>query len=181
MDIFAHGLWAGAAFKAINRKIHPTRIKVRLAVFWGVFPDLFAFTPGFLWLLWNVLSGNLSLSGLHRPSGVEPAPQDGHPMVHLTSTLYSISHSVIVFILIFGLVFLIFRRPVWELSGWLLHILMDIPSHSYRFYPTPFLWPVSGWKFNGYSWGQPWFMVLNYSAIIIAYLLLRKNKKPNIS
>lgn len=181
MDIFAHGLWAGAAFKAINRKIKPTRINVRLSVFWGIFPDLLAFTPGFSWLLWNVLSGSLSISSLHRPSGVEPAPHDGLLIFRITSTLYNISHSALVFILIFGLVFLIFRRPVWELSGWLLHILMDIPSHSYRFYPTPFLWPVSGWKFNGYSWGQPWFMVLNYSAIIIAYILLHKNKKPNIS
>lgn len=65
------------------------------------------------------------------------------------------------------------------MGGWLLHILMDIPSHSYDFYPTPFLWPISDFKINGFHWGTPWFMITNYSLIIISYLILYFLKKRN--
>lgn len=178
MDIFAHGLWAGAAYKAINQK-SKRPLSVKLAAFWGVFPDLFAFTVGFSWLFWNLAFGGLSFADLPRPGEVEPAPQDALPIFRLTSLLYSISHSAIIFFIVFGIVLLIFRRPIWEIGGWLVHILLDIPTHSYQFYPTPFLWPLSGWKFDGFSWGTPWFLILNYSAIIVAYLLLRNRKKLN--
>ena len=80
-------------------------------------------------------------------------------------------------LLVFGIAFLIFRRPIWELGGWLIHILLDIPTHSYRFFPTPVFWPFSGWKFNGLSWATPWFLIVNYAAIIIIYLLLRRKKE----
>jgi membrane-bound metal-dependent hydrolase YbcI (DUF457 family) len=93
--------------------------------------------------------------------------------------LYSISHSAVVFFAVFSIAFLIFRRPIWELGGWLFHILLDIPTHSYRFYPTPFLWPLSDWKFGGFSWATPWFLVLNYTAIIAVYLFHRKKNRKN--
>jgi len=175
MDIFAHGLWAGAAYKAVNKKAKKP-LNVRLAGFWGVFPDLFAFTLGFAWLFGNLIFGDMSFTDLPRPDSVEPAPQDTLPIFRLTSMLYSISHSAIIFLIVFGVVFLIFRRPIWELGGWFIHILLDIPTHSYQFYPTPFLWPISGWKFDGFSWGTPWFLILNYSAIIIVYWFLRRKK-----
>ena len=175
MDIFAHGLWAGAAYKAVNKKAKKP-LNVRLAGFWGVFPDLFAFTLGFAWLFGNLIFGDMSFTDLPRPDSVEPAPQDTLPIFRLTSMLYSISHSAIIFLIVFGVVFLILRRPLWELGGWFIHILLDIPTHSYQFYPTPFLWPLSGWKFDGFSWGTPWFLILNYLAIIIAYWLLRRKK-----
>ena len=175
MDIFSHGLWAGAAYKAINRKAKKP-FNIKMAAFWGVFPDLFAFTIGFVWLFGNLIFGRMSFSDFPRPGEVEPAPQDTLPIFRLTSTLYSISHSAIVFLIVFGVVFLILRRPLWELGGWFIHILLDIPTHSYQFYPTPFLWPLSGWKFDGFFWGTPWFLILNYSAIIIAYWLLRRKK-----
>ena len=178
MDIFSHGLWAGAAYKAVNKKVKKP-LDVRLAAFWGIFPDLFAFTLGFIWLFGSLIFGDLSFADLPRPDSVEPTPQDTLPIFRLTSTLYSISHSAIIFLVIFGLTFLIFRRPIWELGGWLIHILLDIPTHSYQFYPTPFLWPLSGWTFNGLSWATPWFLIINYAAIIIVYLLLRKKKKLN--
>lgn len=61
--------------------------------------------------------------------------------------------------------------------AWGVHILVDIPTHSYRFYPTPFLWPLSGWKFNGFSWGTPWFIVVNYGALLLTIWWLRQKKK----
>ncbi|KND48127.1 MAG: hypothetical protein AB201_00835 [Parcubacteria bacterium C7867-006] len=175
MDIFAHGLWAGAAYKGANKK-REKPLKLWQAAFWGVFPDLFAFTIPFIWLFGNLLFGGMSLADIPRPDAVEPMPQNALPIFNLASMLYSFSHSAIIFLIVFGITFLIFRRPIWELGGWFIHILLDIPTHSYQFYPTPFLWPLSGWKFDGFSWGTPWFLILNYSAIIIVYLFLRRKK-----
>ena len=188
MDIFSHGLWAGAAAKAVNKssgivgKIKRP-LKVWHMVLWGVFPDLFAFTLPFIWMFWSVAFGGLNFSDFPRSETVEPAVRDTLPVFQIASGLYNIGHSLIVFIVIFGLAAILLRsklrRIPWEMSGWLLHILIDIPTHSYRFYPTPFLWPISEWKFNGFSWGVPWFIILNYSAIILAYWFLRR-KKSNI-
>ncbi len=198
MDVFSHGLWAGAAAKAANKspaiagKIKRP-LKVWQAIFWGVSPDIFAFTLPFVWMFWNIVFGDMEFSDFPRPENIEPAARDTLPIFQLASQLYNISHSLIVFILIFALAAVLLRvklppslklwrtsrRMPWEMSGWLLHILVDIPTHSYRFYPTPFLWPFSEWKFNGFSWGVPWFIILNYSALILVYLVLRRKKSKN--
>ena len=138
---------------------------------------MFAFTIPFAWMLLSVIFGDFSFSELPRPEHTEPMRENGFPFFELTSTLYSISHSAIVFMFVFGLTFFIFRRPILELGGWFIHVLIDIPTHTYQFYPTPFLWPVSEWKFDGFSWGTPWFMVLNYSAIVLVYWLLKNRRK----
>jgi hypothetical protein len=180
MDISAHGLWAGAAAKTVNQtsaKFQANPLKVKFVVLWGILPDLLSFAPVFIWLFGNMIFGDLNFGDFPRPDETEPAARDTLPIFHLTSILYTITHSMMVFFAIFALVWLILRRPVWVMGGWLFHILIDIPTHSYKFYPTPFLWPFSEWKFDGFSWGQPWFMALNYSAIIIVYILLRRKKK----
>lgn len=178
MDIFAHGLWAGAAYKAANLK-HTKPFSVRLAAWWGVFPDLFAFTIPFVWLLWSVIAGDMSLGDLPRAPhhDIEPSPRDTLPVFVLADALYHVSHSAVIFFLIFGLVWTLARRPVWELGGWLIHIVLDVPTHSYAFFPTPFLWPLSEWKFDGLSWGTPWFMVFNYSALLLVYGILWLKRK----
>ena len=170
MDIFAHGLWAAAGAHGLNLK-KKNKLSVAWVTFWGIFPDLFAFTPVFTVLFWNLIFQKSGLRG-----GAESAFASLGP---LTSHLYSISHSLIVFAIIFAAVALIKKCSVWELSGWLLHILIDIPSHSKEFYPTPFLWPVSRFEVSGYSWAHPVFLALNYFAIISVYILLsrRRNKK----
>jgi hypothetical protein len=64
--------------------------------------------------------------------------------------------------------------------GWLLHIILDIPSHSIDFFATPFLFPVSDYVFQyGARWSIPWFMILNYSLLLIlfVYLFFIKKKK----
>lgn len=185
MDVFSHGLWAGAVAKVANKnsaiagKIKRP-LKVWQTVFWGVFPDIFAFTLPFAWMFWNLIFGEMKFSDFPRPETVEPAVRDTLPIFQLASQLYNISHSLIVFVVIFALIWAIFRRIPWEMSGWLLHILIDMPTHSYRFYPTPFLWPLSQWKFNGFSWGTPWFLILNYSAPIFVYWILRRKKNKKV-
>jgi membrane-bound metal-dependent hydrolase YbcI (DUF457 family) len=97
---------------------------------------------------------------------------------NLTGSLYNIGHSIIIFFIVFFLVWLIFRKPKWILGAWFIHILLDIPSHSYQFYPTPFLWPISNWKLDGIVWSNKWFMLVNYSLLLILYSwMLIKEKK----
>ncbi len=62
------------------------------------------------------------------------------------------------------------RLIYWPMWGWLLHILIDIPTHK-NFYETPFLFPLSGYRFShGISWGHPTFMIINYGALAAVYL-----------
>ena len=161
MDIFAHGLWTAAIATGVNRKI-ARPLRVGWAVFFGVFPDLFAFAPPIAMTLWLRLTGRL-----------EALPPGRHmPFRELAWQLYHFSHSLVVFAAVFGFVWLLARRPVLEMLGWALHILIDIPSHSLRFFATPFLWPLSNYSVDGIPWGNRWYMLINYSALVIVYLLL---------
>ena len=178
MDVFSHGLWAGAASKAGNIKIFKEKpLKTWRSVAFGVFPDVFAFAPAFIYMFASYIFPSIPKMDHPGPTHLEPATGNTLIISNLTHNLYNLSHSIIIFLLIFGLIWLIFRRPVFEMGAWLLHILMDIPSHSYDFYPTPFLWPFSDFKINGVHWGQSWFMITNYSLIILAYLIIYLLKK----
>lgn len=182
MDVFAHGLWGGAAYTAIKRNTQKP-IAMKWAVFFSVFPDLFAFVPVFIWMFFSVIFGTLAFSDLPHPDAVEPARRDTLLIFRFTAQLYQFSHSIIIFFIIFALAHAILRRPVWELGAWLFHILIDIPTHSYQFYPTPFLWPLSGVMVDGISWGTPWFMIANYSILAGVYAVLciqkrRRKKTP---
>ena len=63
-------------------------------------------------------------------------------------------------------------RDAWPIGAWGLHILCDIPTHSTRFFPTPYLWPFHTPFINGLPWARPTFMIANYSLILLTYLIL---------
>ena len=167
MEIIAHGIWATLAASAANNK--HKRLRVAWFAFWAAFPDLFSFAPGVAVAIWlrvfrSVPSGESEI--YHSPIRSGLLPFD----------LYDLSHSLVVFALVFALVWLALRRPVWELLGWALHIVMDIPTHSAHF-PTPFLWPLSPYRFSGISWRQGWFLALNYAVLAAVYLLFRMRRR----
>lgn len=165
----------GAGTKAVNLK-KKKPLKVWLAVLFGVFPDIFAFAISFVYLNYLRLTGS-ALPFVVRPGEVEPPVQDQHPLLQFTHLLYNLSHSLFIFFIVFGLTAWYFRQPVWEMSGWFLHILMDIPSHSYAFFPTPFLWPVSDFKVDGIPWSAPVFFWTNVLFLAAFYFLLWKAGK----
>jgi hypothetical protein len=169
VDTIAHGLWAAAA--GITWKRAEARVSVRWVVWWTVFPDLLAFGPAFVLGLWLRLARGAAYPGsLH--GGILPHAHIGLP-------LYNIGHSLIVFAAVFGLSSLIARRLVLGLSGWLLHILIDIPTHSSGYYATHFLWPVSSYGFDGVAWWTPWLMWCTYGGLAATYLLMwRKGWLP---
>ena len=155
MDIFAHALWSGAIY---NKK------RVGWAIFFGVAPDLFSF--GILIVLHLLVNG---LTPINFGPGDIPRMDYIPPFVH---SLYNVSHSLIVWSVILGISWLYLRRLPWEFTAWGLHILIDIPTHSTVFFPTPFLWPLPQPFVNGVSWSMPWFLFINYAAIAVVYFTL---------
>ena len=162
MEIVAHGLWAAAAAIAAKRSTHAS-VRVGWTIWWSVFHDVLAFGPSIAAGLWLRLAG-ASNSG----------SADGHvlPHVHVGLPLYPAAHSLIVFLLVFGIATVLARRVVFELFGWLLHILIDIPTHSLSYYATRFLWPVSGYRVDGIAWWTRWFWFSTYVALAVVYFLL---------
>lgn len=186
MDSLSHGLWAAVAAKTANkilkRRGHETHVNPWWAGFWGAFPDVFAFAPLFFWVFARILTGAFNVNDF--VSGTS-GNNEMFPVSQLTGTLYNFSHSGIVFAAVFVLAWLIFRRPApssslklrrvpWAMGGWLLHVLMDIPTHPASFYPTPFLWPLSSIRLGGISWATPWFLIIDYAVLIAAFFFLRE-------
>jgi hypothetical protein len=162
MDIIAHGLWAAAGATAA-RKSANARMRVGGTVWWAMFPDLLAFGPPVAIGLWLLVRGEADFQSM----------RGGHlPHLGFGVQLYPAGHSLVVFLLVFAAVSLMARRLVLELLGWLSHIVIDIFTHSYRYYATRFLWPVADYRFNGIPWWTPWFWCCTYAALAIVYLLL---------
>lgn len=174
------------AAKTANSKLRIIKdkktLKLKAAIFYGVMPDLFAFVPLFFSIVMGLFLGlgQIHLRHLPRLSEFTLSSSNIPSIFKITQKLYDISHSIFVFAIVFLIVWLIFKRPKLAMLGWLFHILIDIPTHSYKFNPTPALWPFWDWKFNGLSWGGSTFLIINYSLIallVIVYLVRRRNKK----
>jgi hypothetical protein len=171
-------LWAGVVAKGANRAQSKRRINVWASMLWGVFPDLFALTIPFVWILWSIAFGDHTLLDFGgRPPIAEPTNPDTLWLFQLSHALYNVSHSLVIFTAVFLGVWAYFKQARVELLGWLLHILMDVPTHTYAFFPTPVFWPIFDWKFNGIHWGQWWFIVLNYMLLLLAYGLVTRRQK----
>jgi hypothetical protein len=153
MDIVSHGLWGSIAF---GRK---SQSSFWLAFVIGMAPDLFSF--GILWV-----AAILGLSEKPDFSNGTPPESTIPQYVHY---LYNVTHSFIVFLAVFFLVWFLLKRPLWELAAWGLHVLVDVPTHSYAFFPTPVLWPLFNWKFNGWQWMTPSILIPNFVLLSLLY------------
>ncbi|HLV89366.1 MAG TPA: hypothetical protein VKV39_20440 [Candidatus Sulfotelmatobacter sp.] len=158
MDILAHALWTAGAALLIRRRLRRT-LSPSWAVFWGVFPDLFSFAVPAVVRIWWYLSGTTS--------SLLP---DAHGPQHFRYvwTLYYASHSLLVFGVVFGVVWILAKRPVLEMSAWCLHILIDIPTHQ-GIFALHFLWPLSSYAVSGIRWESHWFIATNYGALFLLY------------
>lgn len=163
MDTLSHGLWGGISVGRKNRK------SFILAFLFGTLPDLLSFGLYFIAVFLKI-----------NPSPdwrMEP-PQDNF-IPRYVHTLYEITHSIIIFSIIFALLWLIFRRPIYEFLAWGFHILLDIPTHSYEFFPTPFLWPISDFRVDGIPWSHSLIFIPNIVllTILTTWILISKTKK----
>ncbi len=157
MDFFAHLLWNYIFFNKYK--------KLKLSLAFAAMPDLFSF-------------GILLVVGLF--TGFRWAhPADQTVIPSWVPVFYSLTHSLVIIAAVFLVVYLIFRTIPVYLLAWPIHVVIDIFTHSLKFYPTPFLWPISNFHFPGISWGTLWFMIVNYVLIVscIVYINRKKIKK----
>lgn len=152
VDTIAHALWSFIIF----RTLLPANY-IWLAIFFGTMPDLFSWT---IYAIYKIFKDHK----FGKPN-LREIPK-------WAFTLYNVTHSVFVAAFLFSLIDLIFGYIPFYLWAWPLHILIDIPTHSRKFLPTPFLWPVSKWKFPGVSWAELWLFWLNWILIIVFLLLI---------
>ena len=166
MDTLAHGLWGGAAFLRARRQ------RFFAGVLLGMTPDLLSFGlfhvthPGWI--------GRRLLGEISGPPDVTILPWY---LFHA----YNITHSLIVWAAIFALLWLVVKKPPWVISAAILHVICDIPTHTMRYFPTPFLWPFPTPFVDGISWATPWFMIVNYAAILSVYAVVGYRKKFAVS
>lgn len=166
MDIISHGLYGGVAF---GRKSRP---RYWLAFFFGVAPDLFSFGIFFITNLLGVTK---------RPDWSSGHPAESAIPIYI-HTLYDWTHSLIIFAMVFAIVWFLRKKPLYEMLGWPLHILVDIPTHSSQFFPTPFLWPISDLHVNGYPWSRPEIFIPNVlllAGLYIWFLIIRPRRNKD--
>lgn len=158
MDIIAHGLYGGAGFVNKGKK------SFFKAVWWGIFPDLIAFGTFFPYFIW--------MRGFHREEIMRVEPPTLEIIPGYVHGIYSFSHSLIFFTIVFFLILVIWKKPQLEMLAWPLHILMDIPTHSNKFFPTPFLFPLTSFTVDGISWGAPRVFFGYWTVLLLLYVLM---------
>lgn len=155
MDFVSHALWGGISFGRKNRRIFIIAAGV------SIMPDIL--TEGLFFVLYL-----LNIGGM-------PGWEQGHPNIGdyplFAQTLYNVTHSFIIFIAVWGAIGILFKRLVWMVAAWGLHILIDIPTHSLALFPTSFLWPVSEIKVNGIGWHNPIILAIDIVLLITAYMI----------
>lgn len=160
MDIIAHGVYNIALQKSIKSGTK-SRKQILIAFWWGIMPDLLAFGIPFLSAVW---AGSLNH---HAQTG----------NFNIAHIVYPYTHSLIVF----GVVFLATSalRKKWYLPmlGWGFHVLLDIPLHTPKFFPTPFLFPISNYTLPfGISWGTPVVWISIWVIAVIWFAILYRNR-----
>jgi len=163
MDFISHGLWGGVAFGRKNKRN-----------FWwsfliGIAPDILSFGVFFL----------VSLLGLIDEPRFPVGPHNPETFPSFIYWLYNITHSFVVFGIVFLVIWAVLKKPFWLLGAWGLHIILDIFTHSFEFFPTPFLWPISDYKVDAWMWGEWWIFIPNLAILLILYLWLYISKHGN--
>ncbi len=159
MDYVAHGFWSYIFFNWVRRPLY--------AVLFGLLPDTSS------WLIYTIY--RMWMGGEFSKPILSIVPD-------WVFTLYNISHSLFVAAAAILIVSLILRRIPMCMLAWPAMIVLDVFTHTRDFLPTPFLWPISEWRFPGISWGTWQFMVINYSVIAIclfAIIVYRKRRSSD--
>ncbi len=164
MDTLSHGLYGGIAFGRRSVKDYIT------AFLFGIGPDILSFGPFFIGVF-------LGLEPWVSRGYEKPDPVAIPAYVH---GLYSFTHSLLVYAILFVVLWWLGKKHFATLTlGWPLHILVDIPTHSGEFFPTPFLWPVSGFSVDGHPWSNPEIFIPNVVLLVGLYAYwYTKKKRP---
>lgn len=153
MDIISHGLWGGVAMGKKGKK------DFFVVFIISMLPDLLSL--GIFWLFVFV--------GMSDPPRWIGTHLDYRSLPAFVDLLYNFTHSLLFFAILFFLVWDLRKKPFMPLLAWGMHILIDIPSHSFIAFPTPFLWPLSHYRYDGISWVEPKFIIPNILTLGLVY------------
>jgi len=184
MDVVSHWLWG----TLVTRK----RVHWKVSGPMSVLPDLVAFVPSAIYSF---------ATGMERTGVDETTTTAEFPSI--AWNMYQLSHSIVIsgVLMLVTMAFLI-RHPHHRLTSfitspssrpftlafliwlpWFVHILVDIPTHTLRFFPTPVLYPLSDAMFDGVRWSHPviWFSNLALLTGLWGFVLYRERKSnhPN--
>ena len=160
MDIVSHALWS---YLIYHKADTPEQL---LAVALGVAPDLIPFAP------MTIRHFVKRQMGAWKKIDKDNYEEVNRTIPRWVHRLYDVTHSIHIWIVWFCVLWAIRGSVPWPAFAWLIHIVVDIPTHTKRFFPTPFLWPISSFKVDGFSWAERWFMRLNYGSLILGYILV---------
>jgi hypothetical protein len=175
MDIFAHVLWAGAGACALRPKLRFNRTTFWWMIGLAAAPDIVPMLPVAVYASDKPRSLQFVLAYIAATPGLEPAMPGW--VATLTHHLHCTMHSVVVLGALTLLLWVILGRFPIVLLGWWSHVLIDIPSHSADYYAVPLFYPVSEKVFDGMSWTAPWFLAINYIALLAVYLWLYRRRR----
>ena len=158
MDTLSHTLWGKGLFGYQKYG--------KWALLFGALPDLLSF--GLYFLVRFVTQG----------TNMEFGKPDIETIPSWVFSMYDISHSLVIALVAIIIVFEINKSLCFPMLAWPFHILLDFFFHSKEYFPTPILWPISDYKFDGIPWSNPyiWFGNIGCIIILFAYRYDTKNK-----
>lgn len=156
MDIISHGLRWGITVGRTNKK------QFWLSFVFGILPDFVAFGIPAIVMVFSIIFLGQAVPDFHTGQHITTS----FDYVH---TIYTITHSLVTRAVVFGALWLIFKKPILPCFARLFHILLDIPTHSLAFYATPFLWPISNYRFDGIPRHNPQILYPDILLIVIVY------------
>ena len=155
MDILGHALWGYVVF----RKKALTKWTVLMAMM----PDLLSFG---IYLVILLFTGRL-----YKITAILGGPEF-HTIPNYVIFIYNTTHSLLIAGMFGIFVYLKYRKYMVLIWGWMMHIGIDIFTHTDTFFPTHILYPVSYVHFSFIRWSDPWFMIANYTAFIVIYSII---------
>jgi len=178
MDILAHSMWAGAGVALLGRRMPVSRRTSATTITLAALPDVFQMLPLLVW--WTLGGGTFAAVRAFAIALPGQEPILPTAVLFASHHLHCMAHSAIVASVVTLLVWRL-RRALWiPLLGWWSHIVIDVFTHSADYYASPVLYPFTQRGFDGIAWNTPWFMVLNYVALVAVglWLFLSARQRP---
>jgi hypothetical protein len=162
MDIITHVLWGLIVFHKLDN--------YWIVVIMSIFPDVVSFAFPYIQVLYSKKVRKNFFSGLKKlwmKKGDMTADEMFGGMPKIVRQIYNITHSMPLIGSIFLIVYLISPQSSYYVLPWLLHVIIDIPSHSKDNFSTQFLYPFSKFSIDGFPSTRPLFQIINYGLIVL--------------
>ena len=156
MDTLSHALWGKGFFGYRKYRWY--------SFLFGALPDLFSFG---IYFIHSIFFSSSPVMG--RPTRSE--------IPEWVYSLYDISHSLVIASIIIFIAYKIHKEFAFPMLAWPAHIILDFFTHSIEFFPTPILWPISDFKFDGIPWSNP--IIFFTNVLLIFLLFIYRRKKSN--